>query len=90
LLQTVLTVLAVAAGIDHAAGSRNISDFKFGHRITHSTYPTYNLVARYHREDTATPFIPNLVKIRMANATICNVKLNIVRAYFTPVKIPGS
>jgi hypothetical protein len=89
LFQPFFTFFTNAAGVDHAADGRHISHLKTFYVCAYfRDLPDY-LMTGHHGKDRSSPFIPDLVKIRMANATIQDIELNIVRAHVAAFKVPG-
>jgi hypothetical protein len=46
-------------------------------------------MARDHREDAGEPVVLDLVKVRMADTAKQDIELNIMRADFTALEVPG-
>ncbi|MNE65503.1 hypothetical protein D3C80_1609860 [compost metagenome] len=82
------TGAAVSAGVYHTTGAHQVAQFEFAYIFAHSDHSSYNLMSRYHREDTWKPVITDLVQIRVANPAVLYIELYIVRANGSSLKIP--
>ena len=89
LLQSLLTLGAGAAGIDHASNPHLIANLVFCDATAHRGNDSGDLVARDHGEDGATPLIAGLVNIGVADPAKLDVDGNIVLAGFAPFESIG-
>jgi hypothetical protein len=64
------TTRAGAARVHQTTYAGKVAYFKLGNFIAHLSDATNNFVTGHHRVFCSTPFIANLVDVRMANATI--------------------
>jgi hypothetical protein len=78
LLEALLALIALAAGIDEAANTGEVADFKLSYIGTHFCNTSYDLVTGYHGIDGITPLIANLVEIRMTDTTIKYFKFHVI------------
>jgi hypothetical protein len=75
-----------ATGINKTPDSGQIACFEFGDVIPRLDHAADNLVTWHHRIDRTTPLVASLVNIRMADAAIQNVDLDVMWTHFAPLK----
>jgi len=85
LLQTGSAVGALPTGIDEAANAGEIAHFELLHLIANLLDAAQDLVSRHHGVNGVAPFVANLMDIRVANATVHDLNLNIVRTGFSAI-----
>jgi hypothetical protein len=86
LLETRLTLLAVAVGINHAADCGNIARLEFGDCRTDLGDTANDLMTRNAWIDSGhrTPLVTNSVEVRVADTAEKDFDLNVVFAWITP------
>ncbi|HEX2249531.1 MAG TPA: hypothetical protein VHH32_04235 [Gemmatimonadales bacterium] len=89
LLQPLVAGLAMLAAVHHAAHAHHVADFEPGHLLAHRCHVAHDLVAGNAGIEGALPFRADLVEVRVADATIGNVDLHVVRAGLTARDVDG-
>lgn len=77
LLQPRLAVLALTAGVDHAADTHLVADGELGDAGTDGLDDTGDLVPRNHREDGFAPALTGLVDVRVTDTGVLDVDQNV-------------
>ena len=67
-----------------------IAHFEFGHMVADGGHTAHNFMARHHGVLGVAPVIANIVKVRVAYATVKDVDDNIIRARVSPDKVEKS
>jgi hypothetical protein len=86
LIQSLFSVIAFPAGVYQAAYARQVTRLEPRNGRTHLANPAYDLMARYHWVFRIAPLIPHLVNVRMANATVEDLEMHIVRVRLSSFK----
>ncbi len=84
LLLAVLAVLALAAGVDHAADADPVTDLVARHTIADLGHDAGDLVTGHHREDGAAPLLADLVDVAVADPGEGDVDDDVVIAQLAP------
>lgn len=90
LLQAILTIFADLAGIYHTAHTGKVPGFEFLYVRAHLRNFSNDFMAWHHRENAREPFVPDLVKIGVADAAKVDLDLNVMGADVPSFKFPGS
>jgi hypothetical protein len=88
LFQSFFTVIAFAAAVDQATDTSQVTHFKTFYMITYGSYFTHDLMTRNNGENGHAPFVAGEVQVAMANTTIENLYLNIMRLAVSSIKVP--
>src|SRR2546428_12604571 len=86
LLQACLAARAHPAGIHETADSGQLTDLESLNRGSDSRHASDNFVAGDHGINRATPLVPCLMDVRVADSTVENLDQHIVRTWIAPLK----
>ena len=89
MFQVLFAVFAYPAGIDQATGTGEVADLEFFYVAADLYYFSDYFVTRNHREDPGEPVILDLVQVGVADSAELDIELNVVRAYFAALEVPG-
>src|SRR6266404_1257008 len=90
LLEASTATGAVTAGIDHATHGSQITLFEFLNLATYFRHTTHDFVTWHARVNSIVPLVANLVQIRMTDAAIKYLDLDIVSTNFTSLNREGT
>jgi hypothetical protein len=90
LFQVGLAVVAMAAGVDEAAGAGQVADLELLYMASHFYYLSNDLMTGDHGEDAGEPVVLDLVEIGVAYPAELNIELYVVWPNFATFEAPGS
>src|SRR2546422_468471 len=86
LLQAFLAALADSTGIHYCADAGQLADSESFYRGSDACHASDNFVAGDHGKNRATPLVPRLMDVRVADAAVEDFDQHIVWAWFAPLK----
>jgi hypothetical protein len=89
LFQVPFAILANPAGVDQAAGASEVAHFESGHLVPYFDHLTHDFVAGDHGKNPREPFVPDLVKVRMAYSAKLDIELYVMGSHLPALEVPG-